>query len=270
MSLVGSNVRRILQSASKMLKTALAAPLSSRTPLLQALRTLSPLLNQLMLSGYVFAMQLPPSLVTYFLTGGNYSLMTGIHKGSHGRGEFTPSDEGTSMASSMGPSLAESKTQTANGDSYPATIKYTHDFANIMNMAGYYRDGASVAKWRKSVETVANLHSIAGGSEIRRRNSGTGLLDEGTPGALQASSTVFWGKEDIALNPQICLDGMADYLVADSQVVMLTESGHFTPIEQESRVALIKAVEWAIHGEKGDIGTVIQECYPSAKVVARR
>lgn len=270
MSLVGSNVRRVLQSASKMLKAALAAPLSSRTPLLQAFRTLSPLLNQLMLSGYVFAMQLPPTLVIYFLTGGNYYLMTGIHKGSHGRGEFTPSDEGTSMASSMGPSLAESKTQTASGESYPATIKYTHDFANIMNMAGYYRDGASVAKWRKSIETVANLHSVAGGSKIRRSNSGAGLLDEGTPGALQASSTVFWGKEDIALNPQICLDGMADYLVADSQVVMLTESGHFTPIEQESRVALIKAVEWAIHGEKGDIGAAIQECYPSAKVVARR
>lgn len=270
MSLAGSNVRRMLTSASKMFNTALAAPLSSRAPLLQALRTLGPLLRQLKMSGYVFAMQLPPTLVTYFLTGGNYSLMAGIHKGSHGRGEYTPSDEGTSMASSMGPSLAESKTQTANGESYPTTIKYTHDFANVMNMAGYYRDGASVARWRKSLETVANLHSIAGGSELRRANSGAGLLDEGTPGALQASSTVFWGKQDIALSPQICLDGMADYLVADSQVVMLTESGHFTPIEPESRVALAKAVEWAIHGEKGDIGTVIQECYPSAKVIARR
>jgi pimeloyl-ACP methyl ester carboxylesterase len=222
------------------------------------------------MSGYVFAMQLPPTLVTYFLTGGNYSLMAGIHKGSHGRGEFTPSDEGTSMASSMGPSLAESKTQTANGDSYPTTIKYTHDFANILNMAGYYRDGASISRWRKSPQTVANLHSISGGPELRRANSGAGLLDEGTPGALQASSTVFWGKQDIALNPQICLDGMADYLVADSQVVMLTESGHFTPIEQESRVALVKAVEWAVNGEKGDIGSVVQECYPSAKVIARR
>lgn len=270
MSLAGSNVRRIVASASKIFKTALAAPLSSRTPLLQALRTLGPVFHQLKMSGYVFAMQLPPTLVTYFLTGGNYSFMGGIHKGSHGRGEFTPSDEGTSMASSMGPSLAESKTQTPGGESYPSTIKYTHDFANVLNMAGYYRDGASVARWRKSVETVANLHSIAGGNELRRTNSGAGLLDEGTPGALQASSTVFWGQKDIALNPQICLDGMADYLVADSQVVMLPESGHFTPIEQESRVAMVKAVEWAIYGEKGDIGAVIQECYPSAKVIARR
>lgn len=270
MSLARSNIGRIIASASKMFKTALATPLSSRTPLLQALRTLGPVFRQLKMSGYVFAMQLPPSLVTYFLTGGNYSFMAAIHKGSHGRAEFTPSDEGTSMASSMGPSLAESKTQTAGGESYPRTIKYTHDFANILNMAGYYRDGASVARWRKSVETVANLHSIAGGHELRRSNSGAGVLDEGTPGALQASSTVFWGQKDIALNPQICLDGMADYLVADSQVVMLTESGHFTPIEQESRVAMVKAVEWAIHGEKGDIGAVIQECYPSAKVIARR
>jgi pimeloyl-ACP methyl ester carboxylesterase len=196
--------------------------------------------------------------------------MAGIHKGSHGRGDITPSDEGTSMASSMGPSLAELQTQTVDGESYPTSIRYTHDFANIMHMAGYYRDGTSVARWRKSLETVANLHRIAGGYDLQRANSRAGLLDKGTPGALQASSTVLWGEQDVALNPPICLDGMADLLVADSQIVMLTESGHFTPIEQESRVALVKAVEWAIHGEQGDIGAVIQECYPSAKVIARR
>ncbi|KAJ5157277.1 uncharacterized protein N7482_008377 [Penicillium canariense] len=270
MSLVESNIRRMLTSASKMFKSALSAPLSSRTPLLQALRTLGPLLKQLRMSGYVFTMQLPPSLVTFFLTGGNYSFISAVHRGSHGRAEFTSRDEADSMASSMGPSLAESKTQTANGDKYPTTIKYTHDFANVMNMAGYYRDGASTARWQKSIETITSLHSIAGGNELRRTSSGAGLFDDGTPGVLKANSTVFWGKRDIALNPPICLDGMSDYLVADSQIVMLPESGHFTPIETESRVALVKAVEWAIHGEQGNIGSAIQECYPSAKVIARR
>ncbi|EPS27815.1 hypothetical protein POX_e06796 [Penicillium oxalicum] len=269
-SLARSNVSRMLSSASKMFKTAMAAPLSGRAPLMQALRTLGPVFRQAMMSGYIFAMQLPPSLVTYFLVGGNQSLMKGVHERAHGDDPFTPSDEGTSMASSMGPSLAESKTQTANGESYPATIDYSHDFANIMNMAHYYRQGAAVARWHKSAQTVASLHSISASRQLRHPSSGTGLLDDGLAGALQAPATVLWGQKDMALSASVCLDGLADYLTSHSQVVMLPDSGHFTPIEQGSRAALTKAVEWALHGEQGDIEAVIRECYPSAVVVARR
>lgn len=72
------------------------------------------------------------------------------------------------------------------------------------------------------------------------------------------------------MEPQICLDGLADYLVADSQLVELPLSGHFTPLEQESQVALEKAVEWAVKGEKEDIGAVIKACYPTAVVTLRK
>ncbi|KAF7715172.1 Epoxide hydrolase 3 [Penicillium ucsense] len=269
-SLARSNISRMLSSASKMLKTAIAAPLSAMTPLTQALRTLGPVAHQTLLSGYIFAMQLPPSLVVFCLTGGNYSLMSSIHKGSHGRGEYTPSDEGTSMASSMGPSAAEAKTQTSDGESYPSTIDFSHDFANIMNQANYYRQGAAVARWHKSAETVANLHSISASHQLRHPSGGTGLLDDGLPGALQAPATVFWGQHDVALSEAVCLDGLADYLTSNSQIVMLPESGHFTPIEPESRAALTKAVEWAVNGEEGDIVAKVRECYPNATLVARR
>lgn len=268
--LVKSNIMRTIESARKMRKDAQNAPRSSRPPLLQAIRTLKPLFRQLSLSGYIFAMQLPVPLVEFFLTGGNHSLMKAVHKGSHGNAEFSPRDAAESMASSMGPSQAESKTKTPNGDSYPSTIKYSREFANVMNMAGYYRDGAATGRWHKSLETITGLHGIAGGHDLRRTSSGSGLFDEEAPGVLKASSTVFWGKLDIALDPMICLDGMADYLVSGSQVVLLPRSGHFTPIEVESRAALRTAVQWAVQGEKEDVGVAVQRTYEDAKVIVRR
>lgn len=261
---------RIVESARKIHKDARNAPSSSRPSPLQAVRTLKPLFRQLALSGYIFAMQLPVPLVKFFLIGGNQSLMRAVHKVSHGTAELTPRDAAESMASSMGPSLPESKTQTPNGDSYPSTIKYSREFANVMNMAGYYRDGAALSRWHKSLETIAALHRLAGGNDVRRTSSGAGVFDEGAPGVLRASSTVFWGKLDVALDPTICLDGMADYLVGDSQIVLLPRSGHFTPIEVESRAALETAVHWAVQGEKEDIGDAVQRTYEDAKVIVRR
>ncbi|KAJ5351100.1 hypothetical protein N7452_000074 [Penicillium brevicompactum] len=268
MKLVESNIRRLLFSSNKMLGNAWRNPLQARAPLTQALRTISPLLRQIFLSGYIFAMQLPIPLVNYFLTGGNLSLLRGIHIKSHGTAEFSAQDKAESMASSMGPSVAESKTKTANGDSYPDTLQDERAFAHIIHMANYYRHHASTARWTKSIETVASLHSITPGAG--RASSGAGLFNEGPPGALKASTTVFWGKEDLALDPRICLDGMSDFLVQGSQVVLLPRTGHWTPVEVESRAALIKAVEWTVQGEKGDIGAALETSYPGVQVTFSR
>lgn len=268
MKLVESNIRRLLFSSKKMLGNAWRNPLQSRTPLTQALRTIFPLLRQIFLSGYIFAMQLPIPLVYYFLTGGNLALLRGIHIRSHGTAEFSAHDKAESMASSMGPSVAESKTKTANGDSYPDTLQDERAFAHIIHMANYYRHRASTGRWTKSIETVASLHSIT--PSAGRASSGAGLFNEGPPGALKASTTVFWGKEDIALDPRICLDGMGDFLVQGSQVVLLPRTGHWTPIEVESRAALIKAVEWTVQGEKGDIGAALETSYPGVQVTFSR
>ncbi|KAJ5654365.1 hypothetical protein N7490_001368 [Penicillium lividum] len=256
-SLIQSNIGRMISAARKMLKDAWKSPLNARAPLRQAWQTLAPVRYQLKMSGYIFVMQLPIPLARYFLTGGNHSLMKMIHIGSHGKAKPTTQDLANSMASSMGPSLAESKTETADHETYPSTVRFDSKFANVMNLAGYYRDGAERSKWKKSLETLATLDNLAGGQE-----------PQGAPGALKAPSTVFWGKKDIALHPAICLDGMADFIPKDSQIVLLPESGHFTPIELESRVALTKAVEWAIEGEQCDIGDVLDKF--NVEVIARR
>jgi pimeloyl-ACP methyl ester carboxylesterase len=264
MKLVESNIRRLLFSSNKMLSNAWRAPLRSRAPLMQALRNLAPLLRQIGLSGYIFAMQLPIPLVHYLLTAGNQAFLKGVHIRSFGSAEFSAHDAAESMASSMGPSVAESKTETANGDSYPATLQNERAFAHVIHMANYYRHGASVARWTKSIETVASLHSIAFGAE--RASSGAGMFDEGPPGALKASTTIFWGKQDLALDLRLCLDGMSDFLVQGSQVVLLPRTGHWTPVETESRAALIKAVEWSVQGEEGDLGRALEQSYPGVQV----
>ncbi|CAI7637713.1 hypothetical protein N7533_002863 [Penicillium manginii] len=268
--LVESNIGRLLTSAKKMFNTALNSPLSSRTPVLQAFRTLGPVIRQAGLSGYIFAMQLPPAAVRHFLTGGNSSLMVAIHRSSYGSHKPTPEDKADAMAITMGPSLAESKIQNANGDSFPEEIDYSQDFSKIFDMASYYRQGAASARWHKSLETIAGLHGIAGDEGLRRTSSGTGIFDEGIPGVLKAPSTIIWGQKDIALDPHICLDGIGDYLVKDSQVVMLPRSGHWTPIEMESRAALEAAIQWAVGGEKGEVEAAVQASYPDAAITVRR
>jgi hypothetical protein len=268
MNLVESNIRRLLSSSSKMLSNAWRAPLQSRALLMQAVRTLSPLLRQIVLSGYVFAMQLPTPLVHYFLTSGNQTLLKAVHIRSFGSAKLSAHDVAEGMASSMGPSVAECKTETANGDSYPTTVHNERAFAHVIHMANYYRQGAAIARWTKSIETVASLHSLQSGAE--RTTSGAGLFDEGPAGALKASTTILWGKEDIALDARICLDGMGDYLVQGSQVVLLPRTGHWTPVETESRAALIKAVEWSVQGEKGDIGNALEKSYPGVQVTFSR
>ncbi|KAJ5960278.1 uncharacterized protein N7479_007428 [Penicillium vulpinum] len=267
MKLVESNIHRLLFSANKMLSNAWRAPLHARVPLLRALRTLAPLARQLVLSGYVFAMQLPTPMVYYLLSGGNWSLLKSSHLASYNKDEYTQLDMADSMASTMGPSAAESDTKTTSGEAYPASIR-ERAFTHVMHMAAYYRDRAATARWDKSIETVTSLHSIASGK--RRASSGAGLFDEGPAGALKANTTIFWGKDDIALDPRICLDGMGDYLVQGSQIVLLPRTGHWTPLERESGAAFIKAIEWAAQGEKEDIGTAIVESYPGVQVIFSR
>lgn len=253
-----------------MLKTALHSPLSSRSILLKAAKSMKPVLRQLTRSGYIAAMQLPMTFVRYLGSGGNYSFLRATHRISYGQTEFTVVDAAECMASSLGPSAEECKTRTKDNEQYPASVKKERVFGNFDHMAGYYRHGAATARWRKSIETIASLHSIARGNELRRSSSGAGLFDDGPEGVLKGNSTVIWGKEDIALEPPLCLDGISDYLVHNSQVVLLPRSGHFTPMERESRVALEKAVEWAVKGEREDIGAVIQACYPKATATIRK
>lgn len=253
-----------------MFKTSLPSPIRSRSTLVKAVKSLKPILRQLSLSGYIFVMWLPLAFVRYFGTGGNRSFLRMVHKASYGDDSFSDFDAGECMASTIGPSKDECKTKTATGEEYPTSVKMERSISNFHHMASYYRHGTASTRWQKSVETVASLHSISQGNELRRASSGTGMFDNGPVGALKAYSTVIWGKNDMALQPQLCLDGISDYLTSRSQVIELPRSGHFTPIERGSRVALEKAAEWAAKGEREDIGAVISASYPKCTVSVRR
>ncbi|KAK1140373.1 hypothetical protein N8T08_010431 [Aspergillus melleus] len=267
--LVASNIRRLLSSSLMMLKTSLRSPIQSRATILKALKALRPVVRQVGLSGYIFAMKMPVSFVQYLGTGGNHSFLKLTHRKSYGTDKYTPVDAADCMASTMGPSIEELKTQTAGGQGYPSSISKERTLSNFMHMASYYRDNTALARWQKSAETIAELHNIQHGKH-RRVSSGAGLFNEGPKGVLKASSTFVWGKSDLALDPQLCLVGISDYLVPNSQVVELPRSGHFTPLEKESCAALEKAVEWAVQGEKEDLGAAIQRCYPGAAVTVRK
>lgn len=267
-----SNARRLINSSIKMFKISIYSPIRSRSTLLKAVKTLKPVLIQTLLSGYIFVMLLPMVFVQYLGTGRNYSFLRLIHRGSYGKDNkaFTPQDAAECMASTMGPSQAECNTKTPLGEEYPTTVKNERALSNFHHMASYYRDGAVTRRWHKSVETVANLHTISQGNELRRASSGAGMFDESPAGVLKASSTIIWGKNDRALEPHLCLGGISDYMVGRSQVIELPRSGHFTPIERESRVVLERVAEWAVNGEREDVGKVVEGCYEKAVVTVRK
>lgn len=253
-----------------MLKTALRDPIHSRATLWKVAQTLQPVGRQLLRSGYIFAMKLPLFLVRYLGRGGNYSFLKLIHRASYGQQEFSSRDAAECMASTVGPSVAECQTQTAEGDTYPAFIKEDRGQLTFQHMTAYYRDNTAFARWNKSIETIAHLHGIEDAKAVHRTSSGAGLFADGPKGSLKASATVIWGKADMALEPALCLDGIADYLVRDSQVIVVPGLGHFTPLERQGQLALEKAIQWTVEGEKEDIGAVLQKCSPKAVVTARK
>lgn len=195
--------------------------------------------------------------------------MRAVHLIARGQDRYTVRDSAEAMANCMGPSADECTTETNDHQKYPDSVIRERSFpANFVHMTSYYRDGTGIARWSKSVETVAALHSLNQNSNLRRRSSRAGVFDEGPAGSLKTSSTIVWGLKDRALDRNLNLDGISDYLVHNSQVFTLPRTAHYTPVEQESRVALAKVVEWAIAGEKEDLRSVVESSYAGAALMA--
>ena len=253
-----------------MLRCFLRSPIRERSLLFNAAKSLKPILFQLWRSGYIFAFQLPPLLIAYIGNGANQATLKHIHKMSYGNQNYTPTDAAECMASTLGPSIHEGKTQTADGQAYAESAVTRPAISKFVEMCSYYRDDTATAPWKKSTETITSLYGIAEKNGARCIDSGARILDDGPPGALKASTTVVWGQKDHALTRELCLDGISDYLPQRSQVVELPVSAHWTPMELEGRVALVKVAEWAVNGEREDIGAVVEACYPEATVTVQK
>jgi hypothetical protein len=256
-------------SAAKMFKMFLHHPISSRPLLRKSISAVSPLLRQMKRSGYAFAFQLPKPFIRMLGTGGNYSFLRYIHQSAAGKiGHFSSRDAAESMASTIGPSPLECKTITDSKGTYPESVlkRSKHSGEFFVQQTGLYRGGAFFEPWTKSLDTIAGLHNL-GASDMRRRSSsGAGLFDDGQKKTLKQRATFVWGQKDSALVESVAFYGIGDYLPKGSQVVLLPRTGHFTPIEKESRLAFEKVLEWVVGGEKGDLEQAVGEVYHGAIV----
>jgi pimeloyl-ACP methyl ester carboxylesterase len=260
-------------SAEKMFKMFFHHPVSSRSLLRKAISVISPLLRQMQLFGYAICFQLPSPFIRALGTGGNFSFLKYVHKTAYGKiGAYTPHDAAEAMASTMGPSPVECKTLNDSKDFYPDSVliraKTTGEF--FVQQTALYRDDAIFDRWTKSLETIAGLHSLGANDLRRRSSSGAGLFDNNHRQTLKQKATFVWGQKDPYLVESLVLHGIGDYLPKQSQVVLLPRTGHFTPIEKESRRAFEKVLEWIVCGEKEDLGQAVEEVYHGAVLLVNK
>lgn len=276
-----ANKDRILASTKKMLTTFAHSPMTNHHCLPKTVHAIRPLAYQLLLFGYIAAFQLPTAMVRYLGVGGNYSFIRGAHKVEHGK-DKTDHDPPHSMAMTIGPGEAECQTATDEakpkryGESVLARAQESGGW--FISSTAYYRDGLALGKWEKSINTLGAFHnieidnenSITKTSHFRKRRTSSAsstLFSEICAGSLKAPTTIIWGKKDYALSHAICLDGIGDYLTRDSQVLMLPNTGHWTPIEKGSREILREILEYLVQNgdiEKKNLQDIVKQTYPSA------
>lgn len=292
-ALAMANKDNILGSSRRIFKTFVQAPVTRHSCLRKSFNTLKPLLIQLLLFGYIAALHLPRFMVAYLGTGGNFAFLRGTLRAAYGKdkSEWSRAD---SMAATLGPSEEECTTKTLdhnvaseNPDGTANVLSYSpavHDRAkspgsSFVAKTGYYTDGAGTEKWQKSLETLAWLYNIeaedSGSSDIcRRRSSSSGIFEPARSGSLRTPATILWGQRDQACTQRICLDGIADYLGKGSQVVLMPRTGHWTPVERESRIAIGKVLEWYLDGGdidgKRDVASVAKDVYYGATLMVEK
>lgn len=152
-----------------------------------------------------------------------------------------------------------------------------------MHHTAYYRDGASMDPWSKSLQTTADLFNIElnqpNGYALRRRSSSasSGMFGDLYKGSLHSPVTIVWGQQDQACSQAICLDGIGDYLARDSEVILLPRTKHWTPVEGEARRALARILEVFVNQKAGSgslsLGQVeqaVKQVYEGATVLTRK
>ncbi len=222
-------------------------------------------------------------MVRYLGVGGNHCFIRGAHRSEYAK-DKTGYDPEHSMAMTMGPGEAECQTNTGGEkpERYSASVlaRAKDSGAWFISSTAYYRDGLAFEKWEKSIQTLGSLHnieidnenSLVKGNQLRKRrtsSASSALFSEPCASSLKAPATVVWGRQDQACTELICLDGIGDYLTRDSQVLMLPTTGHWTPVEKESREILKRMLERLVQNddlEKKDLQEIVKETYPSAFV----
>lgn len=238
-----------------------------------------------MLMGYIFAFNLPAVFVEYLGCAANHAFVRGANRlGYDPRSKEYLAQE--CKASSFGPGPEEYRTSIASSqmpaDMYGPSVferAKSHGTA-FYNMTGLYRDGAGTLPWTKSLETITDLYALETSasespSPSRRRSSVSNgsLFTDPYKGSLKAPSYIIWGEKDQACGKAMCLDGLADYLTKDSEITLLPRSGHWTPVQRESRAVLAKVITLCAGKDAKPVPKMtdeIRKVYEGAVLIAKK
>jgi pimeloyl-ACP methyl ester carboxylesterase len=281
-----ANINTRLQAASHMLSSWKHAPGNLRL-LGKAFANIKPVLKQIIKSGYVFAFNLPSPLSSAIGSLGDYWMLRFINAatvtGSHGA---------EILASSVGPGpnqcvVDQPPIQNIDPTPGPSDNKSTtsapplrySDAVRRRALSGgsseklrLYRDGCLTRPWTKSLEVLWCLNQLENSDEElmrRRRSSGStaGLFEVGPEGVLGAPMTVIWGREDVAIENCIAIEGLGDYFgVRNSQLVVIGRCGHWTPVERLGAPVFDAVLEWTLAGEKVPLKKWFGDDYPLVTV----
>jgi pimeloyl-ACP methyl ester carboxylesterase len=221
-------------------------------------------------------------MVKYLGSGGNMAFIRGCHWLEYGGKKDRVFWRSDCLATTLGPSPAEAA-NTGSGAAYPESLqdRAASPGAHFWALSSFYRDGPGTKRWTKSLELIADLYALEtqaseSSSPARRRSSSSAssaLFPPQLKGVMHAPVTVLWGEKDPSCRRPMFLDGMGDYITKDSEIVVLPRSGHWTPVETESRQALAHVVALYAAGEEGSKASItdyVQEVYEGAVQMAKR
>ena len=271
-----ANINTRLQAASHMLSAWKRGPNNLRL-LSKAFANIKPVLKQIVKSGYIFVFNLPRPLSDALGALGDHWMLRLINAATVSPDPKQPLDGShgaESLASSVGPgpkqcALRQPADNTAppvSGPSDKSTscslpLYYGDAVGRRARSGGWseklrlYRDGCLTRPWTKSLEVMWCLNQLENSDEvlIRRRSSGStaGLFEVGPEGVLGAPTTVIWGREDVAIENCIAIEGLGDYFgVRGSQLVVIGRCGHWTPLERLGAPVFDAVLEWTLAGER--------------------
>ncbi|KAF3006602.1 hypothetical protein E8E13_007257 [Curvularia kusanoi] len=233
--------------ARQMLRTWTSHPLNTAL-LKNACNALKPVLSQFSRSFYIFCFHLPAPFDSFFTSFGNYWFIRITHSlglGPHSDNEdilarLKPKAAAEAMCMTTGPALSQLTDQPVGGPTgrYGESVRRRISDRGMSEKIRIYREGLFVGQWEKSLETTAALFEL---------RSGVNQSFSTTPkGALKAPTTFVLGERDPAFDLRLALDGLKDYLVKGSQVLIVKEAGHWMPLEPMARVVLQQLVLWAL------------------------
>jgi hypothetical protein len=284
-----ANVNTRLQAASNMLSSWKRAPSNLRL-LGKAFANIKPVLKQIIKSGYIFVFNLPSPLSSALGSLGDYWMLRLLNAATVSPDPKQPLDGShgaEALASSIGPGPNQCDTHSPAQNSPDPSDKSTtcapllrySDAVRRRSPSGgwseklrLYRDGCLTRPWTKSLEVLWCLNQLENSDEElmrRRRSSGStaGLFDVGPEGVLGAPTTVIWGRDDVAIENFLAIEGLGDYFgVRGSQLVVIGRCGHWTPVERLGAPVFEAVVEWALAGERVPLRKWFGDDYPLVTV----